>query len=307
MKKQILFFVLFILVSWNVKAQQLPNSSLISETRALWNPAFTAVHNDMIVNGFFRMQWFGFEGAPISGFVDLQYPFVKNNMSAGVAFVFDKTGPVSKLGGQFNYAYKLKEFLSRNGQLSLGISGNFTQYALNTANQIVNENNDPIVNSSRISSFFPSLGGGFFYTSNVKKWKGNGFFMGASMKQIITTQVLVNGLDQVRENHIHFNVGGRLVSYNTAFEPMIVVNFVKPDIIDVLYGLKYEMEDTFWAGLGYAGSGMASVQGGVILPDLGGNNAMLKIGVLGNYYLGSAVSKAGPGAEFYIGYYLGKK
>ncbi|MEZ4910703.1 MAG: PorP/SprF family type IX secretion system membrane protein [Saprospiraceae bacterium] len=307
MKNQIFYTLIIILFSWSVKAQQLPNSSLISETRAFWNPAFTALHNDMIVNGFFRMQWFGFEGAPMSGFIDLEYPLVDYNMSAGAAFIFDKTGPVSKLGGQINYVYKLKEFLSRNGQLSLGISGNFMQYALNTSSQIVNENNDPIFNNNRISSFFPALGGGFYYTSNIRNWKGNSFFLGASMKQIITTEILVNGLDQVRENHIHFNIGGRIVSYNSAYEPMVVVNYVTPDIIDVLYGLKYEMEDTFWAGLGYGGSGMASIQGGLILPEMGTNNAMMKIGVLANYHLGSEVAKAGPSAEFYIGYYLRKK
>ncbi|MCB9310361.1 MAG: PorP/SprF family type IX secretion system membrane protein [Lewinellaceae bacterium] len=302
-----LLIVIFSLGWWVSYSQQLPNSSCITETRTVWNPAFTAVHNDMIVDGFFRMQWIGFTGAPLLGFTNLQYPFVKQNMSAGAGFVFDKTGPVSKIGLQLNYAYKLKEFLSRNGQLSLGVGASFSQYSLNTSGVTVNEVLDPFYNNIKGTSFFPSISGGFYYTSNVRQWKGNGFFVGASLKQIWTTDVLINDFDQVRQRHVHFNIGGRIVSYNSAFEPMIMVNYVNPDIIDVLYNLKYELEDTFWAGLGYGGSKMVSIQGGVILPDVGGNHSQLKIGALGNYHFGSTVAKAGPSVEMYIGYYLTKK
>ena len=83
MRQIIIFGSLIFLFATKLHAQQLANSSHIAETRAIWNPAFTAVGNDMIFDGFFRMQWLGFKGAPITGFASFQYPLLKYNMSGG--------------------------------------------------------------------------------------------------------------------------------------------------------------------------------------------------------------------------------
>lgn len=294
-------------VSYHVISQQVANSTHISETRTYWNPAFTAVGNDMIFDGFFRMQWIGFSGAPVSGFASFQYPLLDYNMSGGALLNFDKTGPVSKVGIQLNYAYKLKEVLSKYGQLSLGISANFQQYAYNGANEIFNDVNDPLIFRNRSSTFYPSIGGGFFYTSNVREYKGNSFFVGAALNHIYSSQVLINDFDQVRQKHVHMNIGGRFYNYNTYIEPMITANIVNPDIIDVLYSLKFEMENTFWAGAGCSGSGIMALQGGVIIDRFGNKYAKLKIGVLANYGISSALSNTGPGTELYVGYHFDMK
>jgi type IX secretion system PorP/SprF family membrane protein len=302
MSKIIKILVAIIIFTNQSIGQQVANSTHISEARTYWNPAYTAVGNNMIFDGFFRMQWLGFSGAPVSGFASFQYPLMDYNMSAGALLNFDKTGPVSKVGVQLNYAYKLKEVLSRYGQLSLGISANFQQYAYNGANEIFNQQDDPSIFKDRNSAFFPSIGGGFFYTSNVREYKGNTFFFGAAMNHIYSSQVLVNDFDQVRQKHFHINVGGRFYSYDSYLQPMITANIVKPDIIDVLYSLKYEKEDTFWAGLGFSGTGIMAVQGGVIMDQFGSKYGKLKLGVLANYGVSSALSNTGAGFEFYVGY-----
>lgn len=292
----IIFFAL------SANAQQLANSTHIPEARTAWNPAFTATGDRMITDGFFRMQWLGFAGAPVSGFASFQYPLERYNMSGGALLHFDKTGPVSKLGVQLNYAYKIKQILGRYSQLSLGISGNFQQYSFNGSGQVFNDEGDVLVNGSRASSFFPSLGGGFYFLSSTREYKENTFFAGAAVSQVLTTKVLISDLDQVRQMHIHFNIGGRFYNYDSFLEPMLTANLVKPDIIDVLYSLKYERQNAFWAGLGYASSGMAAFQGGVILDEFGSRYGNLRIGVLGNYGIKSSLAKTGPGMEFYIGY-----
>ncbi len=287
--------------------QQLPNSTHLPEARAFWNPAFTAVGSDMLVDGFFRTQWLGFDGAPVSGFTSLQIPFTEMNMSAGALLNFDKTGPVSKMGIQINYAYKLKEFLGQYGQLSIGVSGIFQQYSFNGNNQSFKDQGDLLLSNNRTSSFFPSVGSGLYYTSNIREYKGNTFFAGIGLNQLYTTKVSVNDIDQVRQKHIHLNAGGRFYSYDSYIEPMITANIVNPAIVDLLFGLKYEKEDTFWAGLGYAGSGMAAIQGGIILDEFGNRYGKLKIGVLANYGVSSSLAQTGPGFEFYIGYNISRK
>lgn len=303
-KLNILILGLFfcIVVNDMLWGQQLPNSSHIKETRSFWNPALTAPGNDLIADGFFRMQWLGFEGAPLSGFASLQYPFIKQNMSVGGFINVDNTGPVSKIGLQINYAYKLKEVFAKYGQLSLGVSANMQQYAYNGAKAVYNDTDDALINSTRVSSFFPSAGMGFFYTSNTREYKGNAFFIGAGINQLFTTQVLVNDFDQVRQKHIHFNVGGRFGYYDSYLEPMIIANMVEPGLIDVLYSIRYEMQNAFWAGFGFSNEGMAALQGGVIIDRFGSRYAKLRIGMIANYGVTSTLSKAGPGMEFYIGY-----
>lgn len=298
---QILIIVLG-LYGYGINAQQIANSSHLPDTRIIWNPAFTATGNNIIADAFVRMQWLGFEGAPFSGYSSLQYPINKYNMSAGAIIHYDKTGPVSKAGMQLNYAYKLRKFLNKYGQLSLGLSANFQQYAFNPSNLISTDPNDVVLGNVRQSNFFPSIGTGFYYMSNTREYKGNSFFVGAAINQLFTTDVLVNEFDQVRQRHIHFNMGGRLYGDGMYLEPMISANLVQPDIIDLLYGLRWEMQDAFWAGLGYSSSNILALNGGVILPNIGDNYGQIRMGALVNFGVSSAVQRAGPGVEFYISY-----
>jgi type IX secretion system PorP/SprF family membrane protein len=304
MRQLYTFIAISFLLVHVASAQQLANSSHIGATRAAWNPAFTANGTDMIADGFFRTQWLGFKGAPVTGFASVQYPFLDYNMSGGILLHFDRTGPVSKIGGQINYAYHLKQALTRYGQLSLGISGSFNQYTYDGSNEIYNDENDVLLFRNRNSSVFPSMGAGFFYTSNTRTFSDNAFFVGLAIQQLYTTKVLISDFDQVRQKHIHFNLGGRIVQYDSYFEPMLTANLVAPDILDVMYSLKYEREDLFWAGLGYSSTGMAAMQGGVILDRFGSRYAQLRLGALATYGLGSSLARTGPGFELYIAYHF---
>jgi type IX secretion system PorP/SprF family membrane protein len=297
-----IFIGVFITMTGKMSAQQIPNSSFMPETRAFWNPAATAVGNDMITDGFFRMQWIGFEGAPFSGMISFQYPFIRANMSAGVILHYDQTGPVSKVGAKINYAYKIKEIFNRYDQLSLGISANLQMYSFDPRGTKFNDANDVILSRNRSTGFFPAAGVGLFYLSSTREHRENVFYFGLATNQLFSGNVLVNEVDQERANHWHFNVGGKIYNYDLMFEPSIFANLVSPSVIDVLYGLKMEMKDTFWAGLGYASSGMMAAQGGVILNDFGSRFGKLRLGVLANYGMLRGLGELGPGAELYVGY-----
>lgn len=306
MQKIIIIAFVFIALIQNIYSQQIPNASLLPASRAILNPAFTATGNDFQIDGFFRAQWLGFNGAPVSGFVSAQYPFLKQNMSAGGFIHFDNVGPISKIGFQGNYAYKLKEVIGNKDFLQLGLSVNVQQYKFSGATQVVNEVNDPFLGGTQ-SAFNPALGMGFYYQSTNREFKENMFFVGFSSSQVFSTDLLINAADQTRKSHYHANVGGRFYKYNSFIEPMISANFVQPDIINVLYGLRYEQENTFWAGLGYESAGIAGFQGGVILTDLGSDeDGTLRIGALANYGVSSRVSQVGASVEFYLAYSIAK-
>lgn len=301
--RTILIHLFFAILCFESFAQQLPYMSMLSEAKSYWNPANTATGTSMNLDVFVRRQWVGFSGAPTTGFINYQYPFVKNNMSAGGAILFDKTGPVSKIGFNVNYAYKLVDALGEDSQLSLGISAGGNSYSLNTTNAIVNDDIDILLGQKSSSGFFPSVGLGFHYISDNRDYKSdNTFFCGLAYSQLYQANVLVNDLNQQRISHIVFDLGTRIYSYDSYFEPSINVNYVNPEIMNLALGAKYEMREKFWAGLGYSTVSDVNIQGGVILPDFGGRDGQLRVGVLSNIGLTSSFQNFGPGFEFFLRY-----
>ena len=303
--KKLLFIFSIITLSGitQLSAQQLAQSTFVEEAKHYWNPAATGVDENMRTSLFFRQQWLGFgSSAPRTGFLSFQYPFIDMNMSAGAIINFDQTGPVSKKGLQLTYAYKLKEILGEDSQLSLGINAGFQQYGFNPSSQIFNDAGDQLLQGSSSSALYPAIGAGIYYLSSTREYDGNVFFAGFAYRNAFTTDVLINDSNQVRERHVHFNIGTRVYQQDSYIEPSITVNYSKPDLVDIRAGLRYEMEEAFWAGLGYSTTNEVSFQGGVILPEFGNRYGSLRIGGLGNFGISDNLSNFGPGFEIFVGY-----
>jgi len=196
----------------------------------------------------------------------------------------------------------LKEFLGEDSQLSLGINAGFQQYVFDPASQIFNDVDDVLLQGSSSSTLYPTIGGGVYYLSNTKEYDGNAFFVGFSYRNAFTTEVLINNTDQVRERHVHFNIGTRVYQRYSYIEPSITVNYTAPEQVDIRAGLRFEFEDSFWGGLGYSTVNEVSIQGGVILPEFGNRYGKLRIGALGNIGISDDVKEFGPGFEVFIGY-----
>lgn len=303
MKNYIYISIFFLFgIIHHATGQQMAQSTFVEDAKHYWNPAATGLDHQIRTSLFFRQQWLGFGGGPRTGFLSFQYPFVNMNMSAGAIINFDQTGPVSKKGLQLTYAYKLKDFLGEDSQLSLGINAGFQQYAFDPASQTFNDVNDVLLQGGSTSSLYPAIGGGVYYMSNTKEYDGNVFFAGLAYRNAFTTEVLINDRNQERERHVHFNIGTRVYQRYSFIEPSITVNLTAPDQVDIRAGLRYESQDAFWAGLGYSTINEVSIQGGIILPEFGNRYANLRIGVLGNFGISGDVQRLGPGFEFFIGY-----
>ena len=130
----------------------------------------------MVASAFYRKQWFGFNNAPNTALASIQYPFVDLNMSAGASIISDKTGPVSKIGVQLNYAYKLKGVLTRDDQFSIGITSYLFQYSFNAADEKFNDEGDVILSGTSQSGFNPSVGAGFAYFSHTEEFDRENIF-----------------------------------------------------------------------------------------------------------------------------------
>lgn len=300
--KNLLYILLFMLSLSILKAQQIPMTSPLQELQHVWNPAFTAPGTDLEVTGYYRKQWVGFDNAPNTALISLQYPFLDMNMSGGAVIISDQTGPVSKLGVQLNYSYKLRELFKDDDHLSLGINGYFYQYRFNPANELVNQANDPLLNGMTQSSINPSVGMGFAYFSYTEEFdRENIFYFGASTLQLLPSDLALESGSAPRERHYFFNLGNKFMGYDYYIEPSIQVNYVNPELINIVLGMKYEMEETFWAGLNFSSVNDINMFGGIILNDVGDRYSSLRLGVLAGFNTGPLFT-AGPGFEFYAGY-----
>ncbi len=304
MKKLLFIYSIMIFAGVaKLSAQQLAQSTFVEEAKHYWNPAATGVDEDMRTSLFFRQQWLGFgSSAPRTGFMSIQYPFIDMNMSAGAIINFDQTGPVSKKGLQLTYAYKLKGALGDESQLSLGINAGFQQYVFSPSAQVFNDVNDKLLQGSNSTALYPAIGAGIYYLSSTREYDENILFVGFAFRNAFATDVLINDNNQLRERHIHFNIGTRVYQPHSFIEPSITVNYTNPDMVDIRAGLRYEMEDAFWAGLGYATNNEVSFQGGIVVPRFGDRYGSLRIGGLGNFGISDNLSSFGPGLEIFVGY-----
>jgi len=300
--RNIIYIIIGLLSSVAAIGQQLPETTPIQDIHHVWNPAFLAPGTDMEVSAFYRKKWVGFDNAPNTAFVTVQYPFVDQNMSAGGSIISDKAGPVSKLGLQLSYAYKLKEIFKNDDQFTLGLQGYFYQYKFNPNGEISTSPDDPLLANSSQSKFNPSMGFGFAYRSYVEEFDGeNIFYVGGSVMQYLQSELTLTTASAPRERHFFVNVGGKFFNYDYYIEPSVQLNYVNPEIIDIVLGAKFEMEETFWAGLNYSSINDLSINGGVILNEVGDKYSYLKIGAIAGINVGDIFS-AGPGFEFYVAY-----
>ncbi len=299
--KDTLLIIIFLGASYILSAQQTPYTSLFTESKAFWNPAATAYEDNIVINTLLRKQWISFKGTPSTGYIDYQYPFVNHNMSVGGVVNFDKIGPFTKISLQANYAYKLRGlFGSDDSQLSLGISGGVQSYNYNASDEVYNDDGDPLLEN--IGGLAPTLGLGFFYTSNYEKWNGNSFYTGLAFNQVLESSIINKLANQKRRRHIAAVVGAKVYYYDSYIEPMLSINYVNPEIIDMIFGAKYELRDAFWAGLGYSTNKNLALQGGIILDRVNGKFSRLKIGALFNIDVSQKLKEFGPGFELLVSY-----
>jgi hypothetical protein len=162
--------------------------------------------------------------------------------------------------------------------------------------------NDVVLTNSNLTTFFPAVSLGMFYTQNGRRDEDRKFWISLSMLQAISGNVEVLGAAAQRERQLHFGIGTRRYGYDSYLEPYFTVNLVQPEVIDMMFGARYEVEERFWAGLGYSTVNDLSLQGGWIIPDISGRYTSLRLGVIGNIALTQDVGEFGPGFEFIMAY-----
>lgn len=289
-------------------AQQFPYISSFEHTRHIWNPANIKSEGQNRIDLFTRQQWFGLGVSQAPRYINasVQIPVEDYNMSIGGGIYSNAFGPVSSVGVTLNYAYHLENVITKHGKLSLALSGTLNSIGFDPSNEFYNDEDDELIAGTRNSTFYPSLGGGIAYYSSKRYFEDNLFFIGTSIYQALSTDVLIQRNNFQRQLHIFTQVGTNITFLNGRVEPSLYINFTDPEIITFTLNALYEMEDTFWAGLSYSTVSDVLIQAGITLPNYQTGNTV-RVGMVGNMNVGTNLVKAGPGFELYLGYDFSSK
>ncbi len=305
MRKLILAFSLFF--SWQLHGQQLADHSPFFDAGFIWNPAMTAAWDYWELGMNYRQQWTGFEGAPRTASISIQYPFLDENMSMGGYFMNDEVSPITMNNIGLTYAYKMAFGARGTHQLSIGLQATISQLYADGLELVINDEGDPLLPDGENNKISPNAGLGLFYTSVSKdEFEESFVFAGLAATQVLPTNLLLDqfGSEANLKRAMHGNAtfGARIVEGDLFVQPSMWVNYSSGNVLNGTFAVLVEQRDAFWGGINLSTNKTVGIQAGMIVNDEFTKDGNLRIGMLGSFNIGNFGKFRGLGYEAYIAY-----
>ena len=153
-------------------AQQTGQYSLYALNPFSWNPAYAGMDNSLVATGVWRKQWNGLDRSPVTQHVNAHLPVYALRSGFGILLENESPGAHRQTSGLLAWNYQMP--IGRDGVLSAGVSGGFSQIVLDGAlirtpegtypDQSPGTHNDPELSFNKESAGAPVFGVGFFFT-----------------------------------------------------------------------------------------------------------------------------------------------
>ena len=310
--KNLLFFIAISLIGFPLTAQQLPLQSQFNDLQGIINPA--AMNTNYLYSNYtfnigvnHRSQWTGIPNAPKTNILYVDYVYENDPFSliSGGHIIQDQvsriktTGFYGKIGGLFSSDPK------EHG-LSLGLSGGVIQYAINTQNaQLIDE--DDVLALTKTNKLYPDIGFGVAFYKRLHK-NDDLVFGGLSVPQILGLNLAFrndeNNFDLKRTQHYYAQIGYlRNLYRETSFlELTSWIKYVKGAPVNIDVNLKYQITDLLYIGSGLNSAGMYNGNLGLELNNRIGDN-IIRL----NYGFGLPFFSTSPqfGSSHEIGLFIG--
>lgn len=234
----------------------------------LWNPALTAPGRYWEAGTLFQQQWIGFPDAPSTLHAYVQWPWIRQNMSAGMAVYLDALGPLVHTGGQISYAYRIQPGLFGDDMLSMGIQVRIAQWRFDPSRVVARDEGDILLQNDRTSSYSLSPGFGVFYISHHSlEYDQNCGYLGLSVDPLsglnLNSDDMTSSLPG-RRLHFRMMAGYRKFSYNRMWEPIIYADLDRQNGARLGANLRFEQDRTYWGLLGMEYHGLIRMGGGYV-------------------------------------------
>jgi len=238
----------WLMLSLTVSAQQIPISSIFMENPFVFNPAIAGTDRGFQVRMNNRLQWLGFNDAPITNLVSAFGPHKLRNIGYGGNIAQDMTGPISTL--KMNGAFTTNFAMNFDIRVSLGLNAGIIQYrADGTKFEFYDNYEDYYAPHTVMASFQPDAGAGVFVYHY--DW-----YFGLSAQQLFNNNLKFNtkGENSKRnrlKTHFYGYAGYKFAEVNERWviEPSVLARQV--------VGLPFQMDfcgrvifrNQFWGGL----------------------------------------------------------
>ena len=236
--------------------QQLPQFTQYMFNDYMINPAVAGTHNYYQIRMNNRYQWVGVPDAPLTNTLSVYGPHGSKDMGFGGYLFSDITGPTSRMGALFTYAYNLQ--IHDNGmRLSGGISLGGLMFRADASKFDYAENfdmNDPALFTGTKTKFTPDASIGVLcYTTQ--------YFFGASVHQLFgqrlyrtilpreAYQDTIYGINKLKQHYMLS--GGIILMLNRDYdiEPSVLFKYMINAPVQIDLNAKVTYRKQFWGGL----------------------------------------------------------
>jgi type IX secretion system PorP/SprF family membrane protein len=320
--KKILFSLLFVVLATSVFGQQIPQYSQYLRNQFMVNPAAAGIYDftDITMKG--RMQWVGFENAPMTSYLSVSSPLIDKPKVRYNPSIMVSSGPVKNpeiKTGSFKHAfggqvlidqygafrkmqmggtYAIHMPLSTNYNMSfgtrLGISNNSF---LPEKAQVLDQNNDntyTTYTANRASKNFVDLGFGLYFYS--KK-----MFLGFSADQLTQDMIAFGSGTPYFNPKVYMNMTAGIkldLTSDLTIQPSILVKYMDPAPVSIEGTIQIEYKEWLWTAFSYR-------QRDAIVGMVGLNlNRQLKFGYSYDYSISQFRGLSSGGHELVLGIML---
>ncbi len=264
MKKSFITTLVVILVGiGTASAQQIPMFNSYTLNKFLINPSYAGANGKTNIYGINRIQYAGFDGAPITYMFTADAGFKDKKFGLGGMLFSDRNNLIAQNGFQLSYAYTVK--LNDKWNVGMGLNAGAVQWTLNLDQLKIDDPTEAVLSNykSNATTFRSDLG---------LRLSSDKIEFGFALPQVVSSKVKYS--DYVRNSNGKYTTVPHYVanlSYllslgnDINIKPMVVVRGakgVKPQI-DVVGMLDWKSKA--YATLGYRTNYAVSIGGGVRL------------------------------------------
>ncbi|WP_146904513.1 PorP/SprF family type IX secretion system membrane protein [Adhaeribacter aerolatus] len=175
MKKLLLFWLL--LLGYGASAQQNPQYSQYIFNGLVINPAYAGSKGILNINGIYRTQWVGLEGAPTTQTLSLDAAVAKEKIGLGLHVMNDQIGAQGQKSFYLSTAFRVR--LGESARLALGLAGGASEYYIDgTQLHPTEPGYDSAIPTSYERSMLPDAKAGIFF--NTER-----FYLGLSASNLV--------------------------------------------------------------------------------------------------------------------------
>lgn len=298
MKKMI--FMLCVVFSTLVNAQQLPGFSMYLQNDFILNPAMAGTKNYTPVAVSHRSQWVNFNNAPTTQLVSI-HGAVNQKVGLGLSLINHEAGPTGMMSAQFSYAYRLK--LTDKINLSFGLAPMIIQHSLNKNKLILEEQTDNTFNRISGKTLVADINAGVYLYAEK-------YFVGISVPQLAGNKIRMGDeLFKERLKRYYLLHAGYdfIANEKYTWTPSVLLKVIEtgaPAQMDV--NIKATYNKLIWAGLSYRFSSSTYFNEAAIV-SFGVLKANFSFGYSFDYSFASIRVQSSGSHELFISYRIPSK